>query len=62
MYKPYYLLTFLAAGVVVWACPQTWDFTRRLNWKKVVFVLAMLLVALVVLTTQEFNPFIYFIF
>jgi alginate O-acetyltransferase complex protein AlgI len=62
IYKPYYLLTFVAAGVVVWACPQTWDFTRRLNWKKVVFVLAMLLAALVVLTTQEFNPFIYFIF
>ncbi len=62
IYQPYYLLSFIIAGVVVWGCPQTWDFTRRMTWPKVVVVLGALLVSLVVLTTQEFNPFIYFIF
>ena len=62
MYQPYCLGTFLVAGFVVWGCPQSWDFTRRMTWPKIVLVLAALLLALVVLTTQEFNPFIYFIF
>ena len=25
VYQPYYLGTFLLAGVITWACPQTWD-------------------------------------
>ncbi len=62
IYQPYYVLCFLAAGVVVWGCPQTWDFTREIRWPKAAFCLAVLVLALAVMETQAFNPFIYFIF
>ena len=62
IYQPYYLLLFLVAGGVVWLAPQTWDFTRRLTWPKLVYCLGMLLLAIVILTSQAFNPFIYFMF
>jgi alginate O-acetyltransferase complex protein AlgI len=62
VYKPYYLATVVAAGLVTWFAPQTWDFTRRMTgWKAALAVLALWL-ALAVLTTQAYNPFIYFIF
>ena len=62
IYQPYYLLCFGIAAVVVWGCPQTWDFTRVLRWPKAVFCLLVLLLSLAVMETQAFNPFIYFIF
>lgn len=62
IYQPYYVICFLLAGVVVWACPQTWDFTRRLSWPKAVYCSVLLVVSLAVMLTQAFNPFIYFIF
>jgi alginate O-acetyltransferase complex protein AlgI len=62
VYQPYYLLTFLTAAVVTWACPQTWDWSRTLTAPKAVAVVAAFVLAAVMLTTQAFNPFIYFIF
>ncbi len=62
IYQPYYIVTVLAAGTIVWALPQTWDFTRRVTWPKVAATLGVLLIAITALTTQTFNPFIYFIF
>ena len=62
IYQPYYLASMAAAAVVTWLCPQTWDFTRRITWPRAAFALAMFLVSLVILTTQAYNPFIYFIF
>ena len=62
IYSPYYLLNFLLAGVVIWACPQSWDFTRKLNWWKLMWCVVVFLLALIALTTQSYNPFIYFIF
>ncbi len=62
VYQPYYLGMFLVAAATVWFLPQTWDFTRRLTWPKVAGILALFVLALVALSTQEFNPFIYFIF
>ena len=62
MYKPYYLMWFLVAGTVAWGCPQTWDFTRRITWPKAVGLVLVFWLSIIVLTTQEFNPFIYFIF
>jgi alginate O-acetyltransferase complex protein AlgI len=47
---------------VVWAAPQTWDWSRRLPGWKAVLALALLGLALLTLMTQAFNPFIYFIF
>jgi alginate O-acetyltransferase complex protein AlgI len=62
VYQPYYLGTFLLAAIVTWTCPQTWDWTRVLTPPRAVAVAALLLLSAVVLTTQAYNPFIYFIF
>lgn len=60
IYNPYYLLNFILAGIVIWSLPQCWDFTRNLNWWKLIWSVAVFLVALAALTTQSYNPFIYF--
>jgi len=62
IYQPYYVLTLVMAGLVVWTMPQTWDFTRKITWPKVALILLLLAMGVVALTTQSFNPFIYFIF
>lgn len=62
IYSPYYLINFLLAGLVIWGLPQSWDFTRRMNWWKLFWCIIVFLTALVALTTQSYNPFIYFIF
>jgi alginate O-acetyltransferase complex protein AlgI len=59
---PYYLGTFLIAAVVTWTCPQTWDWTRTITPPKAAAIAVLFIVAAVVLTTQAYNPFIYFIF
>ena len=62
IYNPYYIVNFLLAGVTIWALPQTWDFTRRLTWPKIAWCILLFFISLVALTTQSYNPFIYFIF
>lgn len=62
VYRPYYLLTFVLAALITWTAPQSWDWTRILTPSKAVAVLALFVLAAVVLTTQAYNPFIYFIF
>jgi alginate O-acetyltransferase complex protein AlgI len=60
--KPYYLMTFALCGLVVWTCPQTWDWSRSLGPGKAAVALTLFVLSVVVLTTQVYNPFIYFIF
>jgi alginate O-acetyltransferase complex protein AlgI len=55
-------MTALVAALVTWTCPQTWDWTRTLTFPKAATAVALLVVAAVVLMTQAYNPFIYFIF
>ena len=62
VYQPYYLATFLLAGAIVWRAPQTWDWTRTLTLPKVAAILVVLVLSAVVLATQGYNPFIYYIF
>ena len=62
LYKPYYLLSIGIAAVVVWVGRQTWDWTQRMTLPKTALCFALGWLALVVLATQEYNPFIYFIF
>lgn len=62
LYQPYYLLMFSIAAVIVWAAPQTWDFTRRLGLAKALLIAALFLLSLGLLSAQAYNPFIYFIF
>ena len=62
IYNPYYVVNFLLAAVTIWALPQTWDFTRRLTWPKIAWCILLFFISLIALTTQSYNPFIYFIF
>ena len=62
VYAPYYLGTFALSALIVWFAPQTWDWTKTLTVPKAVAIFAVLVLAVVVLTTQAYNPFIYFIF
>lgn len=62
LYQPYYLVCFIAGAILVWKAPDTWEWTQRLTWPKAVTALALFWLALIILHTQEYNPFIYFIF
>ena len=62
IYNPYYVVNFILAGITIWALPQTWDFTRRLTWPKIAWCILLFFISLIALTTQSYNPFIYFIF
>jgi alginate O-acetyltransferase complex protein AlgI len=59
---PYHLATLVLAGVVTWAGPQTWDYTRRLTWPKTAAIGAVFAVSIILLAATSFHPFIYFIF
>lgn len=60
--SPYLVLCFAIAAIVVWAAPQSWSWTRELGPWKIAAVLALLVGAVAALSTQDYNPFIYFIF
>ena len=62
VYEPYHLLTLGLAAIVVWGCPQAWDLAMRITPWRALWILAVFWLALVVMTGQSFNPFIYFIF
>ncbi|MFC1497732.1 MBOAT family O-acyltransferase, partial [Verrucomicrobiota bacterium] len=62
IYQPYYLLWMCVAAVIVWFGRQTWDFTRRITVSKAVLLLVLFVISSIVMMTQAFNPFIYFMF
>jgi alginate O-acetyltransferase complex protein AlgI len=62
IYQPYYAGSMLLAAMVIWGCPQTWDFTRTLTWRKTLCITGVFWLSIVTMTTQAYNPFIYFIF
>jgi alginate O-acetyltransferase complex protein AlgI len=62
VYKPFYLGTFAAAAIVIWAAPRTWEWTRCVTWPKVLAAWLLLILSVVLLSMQSYNPFIYFIF
>jgi alginate O-acetyltransferase complex protein AlgI len=60
--SPYLVGSFAIAALVVWGCPQTWTWTREIGWAKAAASGALLVLAVASLATQDFNPFIYFLF
>ena len=62
LYKPYYLLSFVLAAVVIWTMPQTWDWTRTITPIKAAITTLLMILSVIVMLSQAFNPFIYFIF
>jgi alginate O-acetyltransferase complex protein AlgI len=59
---PYHLLMLGLAALIVWRGQQSWDFVEKLTPWRLGLALTLLVVALALLGTQGFNPFIYFIF
>ena len=57
-----FMVAWAYAGFVVWRVPDTWEATQNLTWPRTLIALLLFVLALVVLRTQEYNPFIYFIF
>lgn len=62
IYQPYYALSFALAALVAFKGPTIWSWTQRLTWPKGVFCVCSFWVSILVLLTQAYNPFIYFIF
>ena len=62
IYQPYYLGSLILAGVVAFCFPTVWAWTQNLTAPKALVCLGLLWISLVVLVTQAYNPFIYFIF
>lgn len=62
LYTPHSLVSLGIAALVIWGAPQTWDWTRRLTLPKALAAFACLLLSLVAMGSQGFNPFIYFNF
>lgn len=62
LYQPYYVATVAIAAIITWTAPQTWDWTRTLPPWKVAVSLGLFLLSILILATQAYNPFIYFIF
>jgi alginate O-acetyltransferase complex protein AlgI len=60
--SPYLVGSFALAALIVWGCPQTWTWTREIGPLKAAACLSLLVLAVVSLATQDFNPFIYFLF
>lgn len=60
--QPYLQIQFVLGILVVTCGRQTWEWTQRLSVAKAVCVLAVGSTAVVALLTQDYNPFIYFIF
>ena len=60
--QPFYMIELLLAASFVFFGSQTWDWTQSLTWRKATLVVALGWVAIVSLLTQDYNPFIYFIF
>ncbi|MBV8215871.1 MAG: MBOAT family protein [Verrucomicrobia bacterium] len=62
IYDRYLLFSWVLAAIVVWAAPQTWNWTQALTLPKSAVCFGLAALALGVLAAQESNPFIYFIF
>lgn len=62
IYQPYYILSILAAAILTWGWTDTWYWTQKLTYKKAAGCAALLWASIGLLSTQAYNPFIYFIF
>jgi alginate O-acetyltransferase complex protein AlgI len=59
---PYHLGSLVLASAVAFLAPQTWNWTRNVTTPKVIWAAICGIAALLLMATQDYNPFIYFIF
>lgn len=59
---PAYLAVLALAAIIVWFAPQSSEWTRRLTGARLLLVSVLAAFSVAMMTVEEFNPFIYFIF
>ncbi len=62
LYRPYFLFILAVAISITWGAPRAGRFLHRSTPAKMGFCALVLAVSLVLMETQGYNPFIYFIF
>lgn len=62
LFPPYHVLCVIAGLLITWIAPTTWDFTQHLTLTKALWGKVCFLFSIVLLATQQYNPFIYFLF
>ncbi|MCB9674885.1 MAG: MBOAT family protein [Alphaproteobacteria bacterium] len=63
IWQPWHVGAMAVAAAITWGSPwQTWDFAARLPAPRLVAVSAALVLSVLLLFTQSYNPFIYFLF
>lgn len=62
MLTPYAWVSMVVAAAIVWCAPTAWNWTRCISRPKTFALLALFLLSIAALTSQSYNPFIYFIF
>jgi alginate O-acetyltransferase complex protein AlgI len=62
VWQPFPLAAMFVSAFVVWICPQSWDWTKRLTAPRHLLLLGLFWLSVAMLTVQDYNPFIYFIF
>ncbi len=62
LWQPWHCLILATGSLIIWCAQDTWEFTKILSWKRSIIATLVLILALILLRTQDYNPFIYFIF
>lgn len=62
IHTPYLMVSLMMAAIIAFFGIQSWYFTRNLQPWKIGVLLALLFTGIVTLSSQSYNPFIYFIF
>jgi alginate O-acetyltransferase complex protein AlgI len=62
LWQPYHFGILLLGLILAWFFPQSWQLTRKLTPLKAIYIFAVFFIACLLLLTQTYNPFIYFIF
>jgi alginate O-acetyltransferase complex protein AlgI len=62
MYTRLHVSVFALAALLVWAAPNSWQATERINVPRAVGTFALLAASIVIMWTQSANPFLYFQF
>lgn len=62
IYTPYHIISLTLAASVAFVAPGAFQWTQRISTTKWVVAFALFALCIIALTTQSYNPFIYFIF
>ena len=62
MLSPQAVASVILAALCVWVLPDTWEWTQKLTWPRAAFCTSVLWISVLVMATQTYSPFIYFVF